>query len=98
MCRDCHSIRDVISYRNDSSSRGSHPVDPNDGMDCRTCHLVHNAYAGGDYPEGDGYLLHGTLYSNLLGEPVTHGCIRLGDADLALAYRTAKVGTWVYIY
>lgn len=46
----------------------------------------------------DGYLLHGTLYQRLLGMPVTHGCIRLGDADLEVVYHTLPVGAYVYIY
>jgi L,D-transpeptidase YbiS len=54
----------------------------------------------GDYALylGDGYLIHGTLYQRLLGRSVTHGCVRLGDADLEAVYRAAPVGTWVYIY
>jgi L,D-transpeptidase YbiS len=30
----------------------------------------------------DGYMIHGTLYTRLLGRSVTHGCIRLGPDDL----------------
>lgn len=54
----------------------------------------------GDYAlrMADGYLLHGTLYQRLLGMPVTHGCIRLGDADLEVVYRTLPIGAYVYIY
>lgn len=54
----------------------------------------------GDYAlrMADGYLLHGTLYQRLLGMPVTHGCIRLGDEDLEVVYRTLPVGAYVYIY
>ena len=54
----------------------------------------------GDYAlrMADGYLLHGTLYQRLLGMPVTHGCIRLGDADLEVVYHTLPVGAYVYIY
>ena len=54
----------------------------------------------GDYALylGDGYLIHGTLYQRLLGRGVTHGCVRLGDADLEAVYKAASVGTWVYIY
>jgi len=47
---------------------------------------------------GDGYLIHGTLYQRLLGQPVTHGCIRLGDADLEAVYQGMAVGSPVYIY
>ncbi len=54
----------------------------------------------GDYAMsiGDGYLIHGTLYQRLLGQPVTHGCIRLGDADLEVIYESLAVGSPVYIY
>ena len=54
----------------------------------------------GDYAMniGDGYLIHGTLYQRLLGQPVTHGCIRLGDADLEAVYESLAVGSPVYIY
>lgn len=54
----------------------------------------------GDYALnlGNGYLIHGTLYQRLLGMPVTHGCIRLNDADLELVYRSLPVGAKVYIY
>lgn len=54
----------------------------------------------GDYALylGDGYLIHGTLYQRLLGRSVTHGCVRLGDADLEAVYKAAPVGTRVYIY
>ncbi len=31
---------------------------------------------------GDGYYMHGTLYKRLLGRNVSHGCVRLGDADI----------------
>ncbi|MFH6984476.1 L,D-transpeptidase [Marinoscillum luteum] len=54
----------------------------------------------GDYALGlgDGYLIHGTLYQRFLGLPVTHGCIRLNDANLKLAYESLKTGSKVYIY
>ncbi len=47
---------------------------------------------------GNGYKIHGTKYTRLLGTHFTHGCISLGDKDLELVYRTVKVGTRVYIY
>ncbi len=54
----------------------------------------------GDYALslGDGYMIHGTLYQRFLGLPVTHGCIRLGDADLEAVYRAMPSGAKVYIY
>ena len=54
----------------------------------------------GDYALGigNGYFIHGTLYTRLLGKPVTHGCIRVGDNDLKIIYKSAKIGTKVYIF
>jgi L,D-transpeptidase YbiS len=59
-----------------------------------------DTYSLGDYALylGDGYLIHGTLYQRLLGRSVTHGCVRLGDADLEAVYKAASIGTRVYIY
>lgn len=47
---------------------------------------------------GDGYFIHGTLYTRLLGTNVTHGCIRLGDADLAYVFKAVPLGATVLIY
>ena len=47
---------------------------------------------------GDGYLIHGTLREDLLGRPASHGCVRLGAADLKKLYETVPVNTKVYIY
>lgn len=57
-------------------------------------------YSLGDYALylGHGYLIHGTLYQRLLGRSVTHGCIRLGDEDLAAVFKATPVGARVYIY
>ncbi|MGQ9672994.1 MAG: L,D-transpeptidase [Candidatus Aminicenantales bacterium] len=54
----------------------------------------------GDYALGfgDGYFLHGTLYTRLLGRNVTHGCIRVGDEDLKILFERASIGTKIYIY
>jgi lipoprotein-anchoring transpeptidase ErfK/SrfK len=54
----------------------------------------------GDYAMslGDGYLIHGTLYKRFLGMPVTHGCVRLGDADLEAIYNTLNIGSKVFIF
>jgi L,D-transpeptidase YbiS len=54
----------------------------------------------GDYALtlGQGYLIHGTLYTRFLGMPVTHGCIRLGDEDLAVVYKKLNPGSIVYIF
>lgn len=54
----------------------------------------------GDYALGigNGYFIHGTLYKRMLGRNVSHGCVRLGDEDLAHLYRTLPVGTRVFIF
>lgn len=54
----------------------------------------------GDYALylGDGYIIHGTLFQTLLGQGVTHGCVRLGDKDLEYVYQTIPVGARVYLY
>lgn len=57
-------------------------------------------YVMGDYALGfgHGYYIHGTLYRRLLGQSVTHGCVRLGDHELEQVYRTAELGTPIFIY
>jgi L,D-transpeptidase YbiS len=54
----------------------------------------------GDYAMyiGDGYIIHGTLFQSLLGRSITHGCVRLGDADLEFVYHHVPIGTRVYLY
>jgi L,D-transpeptidase YbiS len=54
----------------------------------------------GDYALyfGDGYMIHGTLYQRYLGQSITHGCVRLGDEDLARVYQMAPLGTPIYIF
>jgi len=54
----------------------------------------------GDYALylGEGYIIHGTLFQTLLGQGVTHGCVRLGDEDLEYVYRAIPVGARVYLY
>lgn len=47
---------------------------------------------------GDGYLIHGTSDPQSIGRAVTHGCIRLGDDDIAWLYRNVPMGTPVHIY
>ncbi len=47
---------------------------------------------------GNGYKIHGTKWTSLLGTHFTHGCVSVGDKDLETLYRTVKIGTKVYIY
>jgi L,D-transpeptidase ErfK/SrfK len=54
----------------------------------------------GDYALGfgQGYFIHGTLYTRLLGRNVTHGCVRVGDEDLKAVFRAVPIGAKIYIY
>ncbi|MBU0728314.1 MAG: L,D-transpeptidase [Proteobacteria bacterium] len=47
---------------------------------------------------GNGYFIHGTLYTRLLGRNVTHGCIRMADEDLKRLYQTVPIGAKVMIF
>ena len=47
---------------------------------------------------GDGYLIHGTLYTRLLGQSVTHGCVRLGPIDLKGVYDNSPLRTKIFIF
>jgi L,D-transpeptidase YbiS len=47
---------------------------------------------------GNGYFIHGTLYTRLLGTNVTHGCIRLGDQDLEHVFKTVQAGATVIVF
>lgn len=47
---------------------------------------------------GGGYGIHGTMYPDQLGRSVTHGCVRLGDADIERLFAMAQVGDQVLIY
>lgn len=44
------------------------------------------------------YMIHGTLYEVNLGKSITHGCVRVGAADLQYFYDTVDVGWPVHIY
>jgi len=47
---------------------------------------------------GDGFFIHGTLYTRLLGRNVTHGCVRVGDNDLKEVFQIVPIGARVYIF
>ena len=47
---------------------------------------------------GNGYALHGTLATDQLGRSVSHGCVRLADADIQKLFAMTKVGDQVVIY
>lgn len=54
----------------------------------------------GDYAIGfgDGYFIHGTLYTRMLGNNVTHGCIRVDDDTLKTLYQNTENGTPIWIF
>jgi len=47
---------------------------------------------------GNGYLIHGTLYTRLLGLPVTHGCVRLDDDAMRFVFERMSHGCKIFIY
>ncbi|HET7319880.1 MAG TPA: L,D-transpeptidase family protein [Nitrospirota bacterium] len=47
---------------------------------------------------GNGYKIHGTKWTKLLGTHFTHGCVSLGDKDLEMVYNSVKIGTKVYLF
>jgi L,D-transpeptidase catalytic domain len=47
---------------------------------------------------GNGYALHGTNQPDSIGRAVSHGCVRLRNADIEKLYDMVAVGTPVYIY
>ncbi len=54
----------------------------------------------GDYAIsfGNGYFIHGTLYTRMLGTSVTHGCIRVADDTLQKIYNAVQIGSPIWIY
>jgi lipoprotein-anchoring transpeptidase ErfK/SrfK len=46
---------------------------------------------------GQGYMIHGTMDEGSIGEASTHGCIRVGDDDMAWLFEVIPVGTRVLI-
>ena len=46
----------------------------------------------------NGVGLHGTNVPESIGKAVTHGCIRLSDADITWLYENVPVGARVVIY
>jgi hypothetical protein len=47
---------------------------------------------------GDGYLIHGTNQETSIGEAVSHGCIRMYNADVERLFSLVAVGTPVFIF
>ncbi|MGA9750555.1 MAG: L,D-transpeptidase [Acidobacteriota bacterium] len=45
-----------------------------------------------------GYMIHGTLYTRLLGRNVSHGCVRVGRDDLRIIWQKVPVGATVFMY
>lgn len=46
---------------------------------------------------GGQYAIHGTNSPNLIGQPVSAGCIRMYNEDIMQLYKHVKVGTYVYV-
>ncbi len=45
-----------------------------------------------------GYMIHGTLYTRLLGRNVSHGCVRVGRDDLRIIWQKVPIGATVFMY
>ena len=58
---------------------------------------LHNELGAYALDLGDGYMLHGTWDTTTIGSDSTHGCIRLGDDDLAWVFTYVPVGVTVII-
>ena len=50
-----------------------------------------------EFATGDGWQigLHGTPHPELLGQAVSHGCVRIRDEDVVKGYGRVRVGTVV---
>jgi lipoprotein-anchoring transpeptidase ErfK/SrfK len=46
---------------------------------------------------GGQYAIHGTNQPNLIGRPISHGCIRMYNADISDLYGRVRVGTPVVV-
>lgn len=63
------------------------------------CGLEPGYNRGGDVDSQRRYIyLHGTTPDQPIGEPASHGCIRLRDADLLAVFAVASPGTPVWIH
>jgi L,D-transpeptidase ErfK/SrfK len=47
---------------------------------------------------GNGFFIHGTIYTRYLGRNATHGCVRVGDDDLIAVNEASTIGTKIFIY
>ncbi len=45
-----------------------------------------------------GYAIHGTYWHNNFGQPMSHGCVNMRNADAAWIYNWASIGTRVRIH
>lgn len=63
------------------------------------CGLEPGHNRGGDVDSQRRYIyLHGTPPDQPIGEPASHGCIRLRDEDLLAVFAVARPGTPVWIH
>ena len=51
-----------------------------------------------NWPQGGQVAIHGTNEDHLIGQAVSHGCVRLLNEDIAKLYEMVPIGTPVYIY
>lgn len=87
-------VADPVWYRPDWSYIEEGEPIPKDRSQRATANVL------GDYAIafGNGFYIHGTLYTRLLGANVTHGCIRVNDDVLKKLYEAAQPGTPIWIY
>ena len=53
---------------------------------------------GGDVDTYERYVyIHGTQREERLGEPMSSGCVLMGNADIVELYEQVRVGDWVWI-
>ena len=89
------SARRLASERRAGGSLELDPsFEPPRGVTAMDIHLQPGGYA---LDLGDGYMLHGTWDRTSIGTDATHGCIRVGDEDLAWLYTYVPVGAKVVI-
>jgi lipoprotein-anchoring transpeptidase ErfK/SrfK len=95
-------VRTVINKRADpvwnkpdwAFLEAGEPVPPYDSP-LRRVHGPLGAYA---LYLGAGIMIHGTDKEHLLGQSVTHGCIRAAKDDIKFLYDSVPLGTRVYIH
>lgn len=88
-------IKDPIWYKPDWAFIEKHEPIPPYGSPLREEKGAMGPYA---LDLGDGYKLHGTREEGRIGDPVSHGCIRLETECIIYLYQHVPVGTPVLMY